>query len=279
MIRQIRRLLQDVSGIIRIAGLATGATYVLNLLRHFRAVYQSKTLTSVDRAMDNRGRKYRPLPHVRVTLPAGTFGGAREMYCRRVYFRPPGFTINPFDVVVDLGANQGLFSVLAASAGARVVAIEAQGGFCELMRRNLQLNDCAHRVTLHHGLVGAATGVLSQPGERASASHWTSEPPVVDLERVLHDAGIDHVDLLKCDIEGSEFDLFRPSSAWLDHVDRVALEVHADFGDPTRLASILEDRGFTTVLTDEDCQRVRTLTSGSGYLYGWRGHSQRGLAR
>lgn len=272
--RNVKRMAQDTSGIFRVAGARTGMAFLYHLVRNLPEIFRSRTLSSVDTAMDRYSRTYRPFPHVCVRLPPGTFSGAREMYCRQVYFWLPNFVIKPQDIVVDLGANQGLFSVVAAKAGARVIAVEAQAGFAEAMDRNLRMNNCANNVALRHGIVGANIGVVSQPAWQDTASHWTGETPILEVEEILQ--GIDRVDLLKSDIEGSEFAIFRRESTWLDRIDRVVMEVHTDFGDPDDLSRIMQEHGFESAFIDNDGRRVETLDrTTSGYLYSWRKENNR----
>jgi len=51
-------------------------------------------------------------------------------------------------------------------------------------------------------------------------------PPVVALGDVLDTHRFERVDLLKIDIEGSEFSLFEGECGWLDRVQRITMEVH-----------------------------------------------------
>jgi len=48
----------------------------------------------------------------------------------------------------------------------------------------------------------------------------------------MDDVGVDHVDLLKIDIEGAEFDLL--ATAPLDRVGEMGAEIHYDLGTATR---------------------------------------------
>jgi hypothetical protein len=63
-----------------------------------------------------------------IDLDGWLFSGAREMYCRQVYFPSAEFELQAGALVMDLGANAGLFSVPAGRIGWRVIAVEAQRG-------------------------------------------------------------------------------------------------------------------------------------------------------
>lgn len=62
---------------------------------------------------------------VELILEGRLFSGAREMYGRSVYFPDRNFQLESGTTVIDLGANTGLFSLLAALRGCRVIALEA----------------------------------------------------------------------------------------------------------------------------------------------------------
>lgn len=190
------------------------------------------------------------------------FSGAREMYARQVYFALDGFSLSRGEVVVDLGANWGLFTTLAAKTGCRTVAVDVQQALLDNIPRLLVLNQCdPGLVSLVWGVVGAATGVVSvKPELMASA------PPTLSMDTLLGQFGLEHVDFLKVDIEGSEFALFSGDLAWLDRVRRIAMEVHTRFGDPATLCDLLRRHGFRIGLL-EDGRITQRMSAESGYLF------------
>jgi len=202
-----------------------------------------------------------------VRIDGGAFLGALEMYGRRVYFAYPELRIRPGDIVLDLGANKGLFTLLASRIGARCVAVEMQSGMLTLITRNLAANGC--RAEIAHGLIGPNTGVCSDRNRMRAASHFGSDPRVVALNGLVEEFRLPRIDFLKIDIEGSEFDLFGHDTEWLWITRRIAMEVHEPYGDPERIADVLSSAGFqvrrrTASLAETDLLRM------SGYLYAFR---------
>src|SRR5262245_43299133 len=65
----------------------------------------------------------------------------------------------PGDLVVDLGAHIGLFTLTAAAAGRRVLAIEASRRNHSLLKGSVELNGFQDKVELLHAAVS------NQPGE------------------------------------------------------------------------------------------------------------------
>ncbi len=193
------------------------------------------------------------------------------MYGRQVYFALPELRIEPGDAVVDLGANRGLFSLLALRLGAqRAIAVEAQGGFIPLIRQLLDRNGCADRALVEWCMVGAEAGALADPAVAEAASHWQAGVPIRSMRELLERSGIQRIDFLKMDIEGSEFDLLAHDNAWLRDVRRLAMEVHKDFGEPALVARILAQAGLTVRLARPDLHFVASPNSDVGYIYAFR---------
>jgi len=218
--------------------------------------------------MAGRDCTFTPLSGKPILLDGVFFSGAREIYCRRVYFALPGFDIRVGDIVMDLGANIGLFTTMAAVCGARVVAIEAQSGFHSIIEDNLRRNNCSERAQLELALVGGGTGILSSPQSRSNATHWGDEPRAATIRSLIQKHSLDRIDLLKIDIEGSEFDLFSGDLDWLKYVDRITMEVHTGFGDVHEIQDTLEVAGFSSVLlSSSNREIVKTITGPDGYLF------------
>src|SRR4030088_1935961 len=146
-------------------------------------------------------------------------------------------------VFVDVGANVGTYTmVLARHVGAsgKVIAIEPH----PITHARLAFNRTASGFTQAR-LVAAAAGpsdgelMIETDGDNLRASHIVSgnaasnaiRVPSLRLQRILRDAGVDHVDALKIDVEGYEdrvltgFFKDAPPSLWpravvIEHLSR-----------------------------------------------------------
>ena len=267
--RRISTLAAELRSVHRMAGGRAAVRYAGEVLRKLPAVVRLGTLGPADEAM--KGKSWTLSAGSRtVELDGPHWGGAREIYGRRVYLPSAKFAIEPGDRVVDLGANAGLFTLLAAACGARVLAVEAQSGFAPEIERNLDRNGLRDRVTVIVALIGAGRGVFSDPEDVLSGSHGCARPPVLELGPLLDQHGFDRVDLLKIDIEGSEFALFQGEMSWLDRVRRIAMEVHPAHGEVPALAELLRSRGFQVSTTDDRGARTERPSERGGYLYALR---------
>ena len=136
--------------------------------------------------------------------------------------------------IVDCGANVGYTSayLLSRFPDARVVALEPFPANAELCRRNLA--PYGQRATVIEAAVWSHGGrlVLDHAGGnewgvrvRAARAGEIGEIEAVDLPSL----GLNRIDLLKIDIEGSEANLFGGGTErWLPHVSNIAIELHGD---------------------------------------------------
>jgi FkbM family methyltransferase len=264
-----RQLWRDINAVHRAADMPTSLRYFAAILRSMPAILVTRSLAPADPKMASVPLRIR-VAGIEYDLSSAPFGGVREIYLRRVYFPTDQFLPGPSELVIDLGANIGLFSLFCARRGAEVVAVEAQSGFGPERLSLLQKNRCAERVRSVCALVGPETGLFADLETLRASSHFSREPPAVTMSELLEQYGERGVALVKCDIEGSEFALFSHDTDWLDRVRRVAMEVHCRFGDPNALCTRLMQAGFRTWLTDPSGQHVASLTGEGGYCFAER---------
>lgn len=138
-------------------------------------------------------------------------------------------------VVFDCGANVGYSSIyfLNRFPGCRVIAVEPDPENVKLLRVNLQpygsrveivtagVWSTATRLVLVRGTEAWATQV------RAATAGETGDLSAVDIPSLMGRAGVDRVDVLKVDIEGSEAEVFSTNvDRWLSKIGSLAIELH-----------------------------------------------------
>ena len=167
--------------------------------------------------------------------------GIREIWVRDVYLGHGYLTIPPSGTVVDLGTNMGALTTLALAHGnqVRIVAVEADPAECQRLRKNLELNGWIDRATIVNAFVGGQTQFQQQLAlaERSASVSTVSEQELLDR------AG-GRISFLKCDIEGSEFQLFNSGSPLLAASDQIAIEIHPDEGNSEQMLELLKAAGF-----------------------------------
>lgn len=143
-------------------------------------------------------------------------------------------------VVLDLGAYIGAFSVLAASMGHRVIAVEPVPENVDLFEMNTAR--WADRIELHQAALWGSSGTVqlaSGDDQYLHMGYTAAEVPpwllvrgavaTVTLDEIL--GPLDRVAFAKMDIEGAEFHALEGADpANLEKIDIIAAEVHPTEG-------------------------------------------------
>jgi FkbM family methyltransferase len=118
--------------------------------------------------------------------------------------------------VLDVGANIGLYSVVAAQRigdSGIVYAFEPVPENVAYLRKNLELNGVADRVAVQEVAVGEADGELeiflsdrqigTHSAAKATIGVGTSvKVPMRSVDAFVANSGISHIDVVKVDVEG-----------------------------------------------------------------------------
>ena len=126
-----------------------------------------------------------------------------------------GLGARPGDIVLDAGANVGLYTRHALKQRAsRVIAIEPVPPNLECLRRNFRDEIAAGRVVVYPKGIWNREDTLEMhlnPDNAAAHSFVTWSPratlmtlPLTTVDKIVNDLGLAKVDLIKMDIEGAE---------------------------------------------------------------------------
>jgi FkbM family methyltransferase len=147
-------------------------------------------------------------------------------------------------LVLDLGANTGIVTrwLLARFAHAQVIAVEPDPETCAVLRRNLATQA---RATVVEAGVGGSSGRASMSGTSGAIGRRidlaeTGSIEVLTVPEVLARAGIGDgttIDIVKCDVEGAERELFGTCADWIGRVRALAVETH----DGYTIAEVVAD--------------------------------------
>ena len=252
---------------IKVLGISTYIRYIFTFTLQVFNIIKSKDLRPLDQKMGKNivesfnynGNKFIfDCFHCDETIKDGTyaFGVVREIYIRDCYFKYlPRDTYRNINNVVDIGANRGAFSTLMTTTANFILSVEAQKEFEPVIKNNMSKNRFTN-YNLEIGFVGTG-GELSNKNIRLFT--------ILDL---LNIHNIDQVDLLKMDIEGSEFSLFE-DPAWLSRVNAICMEVHKKYGDPKQIIDTLSNSGFTLKIADENLNLLKDAEF-ANFIYAWK---------
>lgn len=164
------------------------------------------------------------------------------------YSRWGNIIINPGDMVMDCGAHIGSFTRLALSLGAKVLAIEADRDNFEM----LKLNTIGYNnLILYNAIIydGKPVPFLKDP-ERGELHKIAAVSPDIfpstTLKRIIKQFKIEKIDLLKMDIEGSEYEVLYHFKQF-EIVRQISMEWHYGASNMAKLIIFLEKKGFKTV--------------------------------
>jgi FkbM family methyltransferase len=214
---------------------------------------------------------------VRVAGPESPLPLVEEVFTRRVY-NPAELPIDPQDVVVDIGANVGVFTLFAArQTRNRVLSFEPLPENCEQVRRNVEANSFSN-VTVSCQAVAGESGTQRLYLSESAAGHLLFdhsdegdltryvEVECTTLPVLMDEHELSQIGFLKLDCEGSEGAILSSTpSEYLARIEKIAMEFHDNVSvlDHDALADRLQEAGFAT----------RVAWNGEsqfGYLYGWR---------
>lgn len=162
--------------------------------------------------------------------------------------------------VLDIGANQGIYSLLFAKLvgdQGKVFAFEPEPGLFESLTRNGKLNR-ADNLTCYQIALGDRPGkltlqrsLLNSGDNRISVANWTSGGLDVDVLRLDDAAEFAPVDFVKIDVQGYEMHTFAGMERTL--AKSPSVKIFFEFWpyglrqagtQPINLLRFLQDRGF-----------------------------------
>jgi FkbM family methyltransferase len=165
------------------------------------------------------------------------------------------FTPKRGDIVVDIGAHIGHYTIIASKrvgANGKVVAIEASPSNFEILNRNIKLNQLANIINLNHVVYSKETKLkLYLPGEESGHTIYNTvisdrarnEDKFVEvnantLDYLLQSKGIkqEQINWIKIDVEGAEFEVLKGAANILSNSKDIAIliEIH-NLRDSTNL--------------------------------------------
>ena len=184
----------------------------------------------------------------------------KEIFVYQVYQRLPDFQPRGDQVVFDIGANIGLYSIQASrSLGkhGKVFSFEPNPEACSNLNRNIKSNSLGN-VEVFPLALGAEAGragmdvsvrtglgtISDDPGKGCggvNSSMITVE--MSTLDDMIGKLGLSRIDLIKMDVEGFEVEVIKGGKRALGITHRMVLEYHGD-DLLHQVRKILTGRGF-----------------------------------
>lgn len=181
----------------------------------------------------------------------------------------------PDSVFLDVGANVGLYSLVAAARGATVVAFEPNPRTRARLEANIRLNHFERRITVRPEALSDAIGTATlfddvMEGQReanagvASLSNKNAAGRSIEvrtstLDAIVKELRLPRVDWIKMDIQGAEYPALKGGSDTLASRPRLLLELEPEVAKNMGwcvedLRRLLRDHGYS--LRDLDSLNV-----------------------
>ena len=157
------------------------------------------------------------------------------------------FTPKEGDIVVDIGAHIGLYTIISSKrvgANGKVVAIEAHPGNFEMLNSNIKLNQLTNVIPLNYAVYSKETKIkLYLPEVESGFTKYNTIMPnwintqekfvevnanTLDYLLQLNEIRQEEVNWIKIDVEGAEFEVLKGATNVLSKSKDIAIlmELH-----------------------------------------------------
>ncbi len=189
------------------------------------------------------------------------------LYCRLPEWEDMRFVrdfLRPGDVFIDVGANVGVYSLLAAGIrGVDVWAFEPSSEAAGRLRENVELNRLSSTIRVVQAAVGAVPGeaelttgkdTVNKLADTQDDGQALTEPvKVVSLDDAIAAETAASVRLLKVDVEGFEEPVLKGCKRVLETAGPVLI---IEPNDPAALASLLAPIGYRPYTYDPRAKQL-----------------------
>ena len=153
--------------------------------------------------------------------------------------------LKPGDVVFDIGAHIGCISIMLSKLypGIKIYAFEPANITYDFLLKNIKQNNITNIVPVNKAVSGVAGKfdlVFNFKDTCGSSLNYTpamkqlllenqwvrQEADCITLEQAFNSFGVDRVQWLKMDCEGSEHSIFEHQLQALSRVDKISMELH-----------------------------------------------------
>jgi len=162
-------------------------------------------------------------------------------------YSKPGFEINDKDIVIDVGAHIGLFSLFASQfcKKGKIFSFEPIKENFELLKKNIEINEITN-ITFFNEAISDKTSKMTLYQNEDEAGHSkfvkTSKSMEVNsksFKEFLDERKIDSYDLLKLDCEGSEYEIIESLPPnYFEKLKKIIIEYHLADTEPDLIKNL-----------------------------------------
>ncbi len=166
-------------------------------------------------------------------------------------------------VIIDAGANIGLFSrlILTENARSKIYAIEPEEKNYQFLKENTKnynvetlkggiwSHDCQLQIMKRN------TGDWGFAVEEVNGKNDDTTINAFSIDSLIKKYNLKQIDLLKMDVEGSEYEIFNSNSLeWIDICSAIVVETHDHIikGSDALVNQVLLEKGFSKFSYEEN---------------------------
>jgi FkbM family methyltransferase len=182
------------------------------------------------------------------------FATFKEVLGVQVYDYP---VKNP-KVIVDLGANIGVSVIYFREKypRAEIIAVEPAEENIKFLLKNINYNRIDNISINKNPIWDSVKGLTFSAGDCSPSDAFNTKGKgkkfkAITMPILMKEYNIEHIDILKCDIEGAEDPILIRNNEWLNKVDNIFIElhsmVHANIGSlelAPKVFEALKEKGF-----------------------------------
>jgi FkbM family methyltransferase len=161
------------------------------------------------------------------------------------------------DLFVDIGSNVGVYAILASKLKeAKTIAFEPANEAIKILKRNIQINEIQHFVTICQSALGETKEISyitnNQDSENHIVTNFSNSNQKIEINRL--DDMVDEIPvLIKIDTEGFEYKILKGGKRLIENYNQKAI--------------IIEMNGASLRYGDKDIDLHNLLTSQGYKIY------------
>ncbi len=170
------------------------------------------------------------------------------------------YSLKPYDVYVEAGAFWGKYGMIASLKGCKVILIEPEPSNILTLKQVVNVENLRN-ITIVEKAVGNKKGKTKFHINSLEASHIVddiigdniAEVDIDTIDNILNTLDIEYVDLLCCDVEGSEIDLIKGADKYFTErrIKNVAIACYHNSEYNKIAVEILQSYGFKNLVYEE----------------------------
>jgi len=197
----------------------------------------------------------------KVRTNTNDFGIINEIYINKVHHKIIR-EIKDNSIIIDIGAQIGVFSILAAkqAKNVQVYSYEPFEKSYALLIKNIALNRLQKNIHAYKIGIGKKKEMRKlyiNPANVGGHTFYEKTKKYIKiktlpLKDIFKKNNLAHCDALKLDCEGAEYDIIlNTPRKYLQKIKNISIEYHEYYGDVYELKKVLEKNGFKISFNDK----------------------------